>query len=220
MKTELKYLKKITGEHWTGIKFSNRCCGKQKQAGTLCEAIAYSFKESFCLLCREIDCPGALRCLGFTDNDEQLTAHISEEAGAGFSCIRRIIAESPRMVTPVSAVELGEIADPEICVGYISPEAAMKLLRQWQQVFGMRLATALSSFMAICSTVIAAYRDDTLVFSMGCPESRKRGGIASGQMVAALPCKKVALIMQEVSKCRHMNTSVQNAAIALNNSRT
>jgi len=39
-------------------------------------------------------------------------------------------------------------------------------------------------------------------------------------LVAALPREKVTLIMQEISKCRRMNTSVQNAAIALNNSRT
>jgi uncharacterized protein (DUF169 family) len=158
--------------------------------------------------------------LGQCVNDEQLATHITEETGIELQRIRQIIAGSPRMNPPMTAIELGKIGDPEICIGYLRPESAMRLLRQWQQLSGMRFNTVLSTFMAVCSAVVTSYIDHKLVFSLGCPESRQRGGIPPDRLVAALPCSLVTKMMQEVSKCQHMNTNVQNAAITLNNSKT
>jgi len=214
---ELTYLETITGAPWTGLRFSNFGCLEHKQSSTLCEAIARSFRLNFSLLTSDLDCPGALRCLGYKQNEEKMAAHISEETGFDVECIRKIINRSPCMEKAVCAVDLGNAAEPELCAGYISPEAGMKLLRQWQMTYGTCLSTELSSFMAVCSAVVAARKNNALVFSMGCPESRRRGGIAQGQLFAALPRETVNKMMEEKSSCRHMNTSAPAADIALNN---
>jgi uncharacterized protein (DUF169 family) len=216
---ELTYLETITGAPWTGMRFSDHCCSEHKQSGTLCEAIARSFKSNFTLLTSNLDCPGALRCLGFKENEEKMMANITKETGANMECIRNIIACSPRMDKAVYSVELGNSTDPALCAGYLSPEAGMKLLRQWQMMYGRGLSTDLSSFMALCSAVVAACKNNALVFSMGCPESRRRGGVAPGQLFAVLPRATVQNMMEEKSTCRHMNTSAPSAGVALNNSR-
>jgi len=217
---ELIYLETITGAPWTGMRFANHGgCPEHKKIGTLCEAIALSFKAGFNLLTSDLDCPGALRCLGFKQNEEKMAAHIIKETGADAECIRNIIERSPHMEKAVYKVNLGGTDKPELCAGYISSEAGMKLLRQWQMTYGTGLATELSSFMAICSAVVAACKNNALVFSMGCPESRKRGGIAPGQLFAAIPCTMVTNMMEGKSSCRHMNTSVRPAGTALSNSR-
>jgi len=213
---ELDYLETLTGARWTGMRFSDRCCSAPRRCSALCEAIAQSFKESFSMQACDMECPGALRCLGFKVNDEKMVAHISTEAGAAPQSIRAIIAGSSRMEEAVHVVELGAMADPELCVGYVSPEAAMKLLRQWQMLYGRGLAADLSSFMAVCSAVVAAIINDTLVFSLGCPESRKKGGIAPDRLVAALPRRLVHTLMKGIPVCRHMNINAQPADTALN----
>jgi len=216
---EVSYLEKITGTRWTGIRFCRTCRAKQIKIGTLCEAVARSFTEHFCLPAGECTCPGALRSLGYTENEKKMAGHISRETGADMACVSNIIACSPRMGRPVSAVELGNAARPALCAGYISPEAAMKLLRKWQMTFGRELSTKLSSFMAVCSAVVTAYTDFSLVFSMGCPESRRRGGIARDRLFAALPRTMVTNMMKELPECQHMNTSAQPAVIALSSSK-
>jgi uncharacterized protein (DUF169 family) len=213
---ELDYLETLTGARWTGMRFPNRCCATPRRCSTLCEAIAQSFQECFSLQACDMECPGALRCLGFKGNDEKMVAHIATEAGAEPQSIRAIIAGAPRMEKAVRLVELGPMADPELCVGYVSPEAAMKLLRNWQIVHGSGLSADLSSFMAVCSAVVAAIKNDTLVFSLGCPESRKKGGIAPDRLVAVLPRWLGHTLMEGRPACRHMNMNAQPAVSALN----
>ncbi|MBN2106784.1 MAG: DUF169 domain-containing protein [Deltaproteobacteria bacterium] len=214
--SELKYLETLTGARWTGMRFFDRGCAAPRRCSTLCEAIAQSFKESFSLQACEMECPGALRCLGFEGNDEKMVAHISTEAGAAPQSIRAIIAAAPRMEKAVRTVGLGPMADPELCVGYVSPEAAMKLLRNWQIQHGSGLFADLSSFMAVCSAVVAAIKNDTLVFSLGCPESRKKGGIAPDRLVAILPRRLVHTLMEGIPVCRHMNMNAKPAVSGLN----
>jgi len=218
-RTELTYLEALTGAKWTGIGFSDRGFLEHKQSRSLCAAIARSLKESFQLLSSDLRCPGALRCLGIEHMEDTMAAHISEETGADMKRIRNIIAHSPRMEETVFAVELGAKAEPALCAGYIAPEAAMKLLRQWQMVYGTSLSMVLSSFMAVCSAVVAAYKNKTLVFSMGCPESRRKGGIRHGQLFAVLPGSIVRHMQEEIPLCQHMNTSVPAAGTILSNFR-
>jgi len=171
------------------------------------------------LSCYDIDCPGALRSLGRSCNDDQLALHISEEAGIELDRVRRIIAESPRTETSIISIELGRIVKPKMCISYLRPESAMKLLREWQQITGMCLNNNLSGFMAVCSAVAGAYRDRKIVFSLGCPESRRHGSISPDRMVAVVPSAIVTDLMQEDEKCRPMNTSVMSADITSRNSR-
>jgi len=79
-----------------------------------------------------------------------------------------------------------------------SPDAAMRLLRCWQQMMGRRLATRLSGFTAVCASLVAAHQEGQLVFSFGCPDSRRYGGIGPDRLVAALPREVASQMMQEI----------------------
>lgn len=208
---ELSFLEKLTGSRWTGIRFCDSCGAAPRQCSTLCQAIARSFTGRFCLEAQSLACPGALRCLGFAQHDADLAAHMSRESGADPACIRAIMAGTARMQHPAQAVELGAMADPAFCVSYISPEAGMKLLRQWQMLSGRSLAADLSSFMAICSAVVAAGERDSLVFSLGCPESRNKGSVTPDRLVAVVPRGVVKSIMQGLRACRHMEKDARPA---------
>lgn len=208
---ELRFLENLTGSRWTGVRFCDRCGPAPRRCSTLCQAIARSFSGRFCLEAQRLECPGALRCLGLAQHDDDLSAHIARESGADPACIRAIIAGTARLRNPVQAVELGDMADPAYCVSYITPEAAMKLLRQWQMLSGRSLAADLSSFMAICSAVVAAGERDSLVFSLGCPESRKKGSVTPGLLVAALPRSIVKSMMRGLPACRHMPVDARPA---------
>jgi uncharacterized protein (DUF169 family) len=213
--SELQYLEHLTGTQWSGIRFCQQCFLHRQRSSALCQAIARSFSGRLCLSSREMDCPGALRALGVYTDDEKITAHIAQEAAADPQRVAAIVARSPRMRGPVEAVELGDLADPELCIGYIAPEKAMELLRKWQTVYASALAANLSSFMAICSAVTGAYINNTLVFSLGCPESRKKGAVAPGMLVAVMPRAMVTGMMQEVTECRHVHTDAVPAGKAL-----
>lgn len=216
---EREYLMNLTGTPWTGVRFCSACSPCEGKS-TLCEAIGCSFGHSFCLRAADIQCPGALRSLGLPGEDAQLAAHIAAETGAAAAHIRSIVAATPRMDRPVAAIELGDLPAPGLFVGYLPPEAAMNLLRQWQQQTGKRLKTEISSFMAVCSALIAAVQGDAPVFSLGCPESRKKGGIPPGHMTVVLPHLTVTSMMKGSAKCPHMSTSVLPADTGSNSSRT
>lgn len=216
---EREYLQNLTGTAWTGVRFCNECSPCERKS-TLCEALGCSFGHSFCLRAADIQCPGALRSLGLPGDDAQLAAHIAEETSAEAAHIRSIVAATPRMARPVAAMELGDVPTPELFVGYLQPEDAMNLLRQWQQQTGKRLETTISSFMAVCSALIAALHAAAPVFSLGCPASRKKGGIPPGHLAVILPYLTVTCMMKGSAKCRHMSTSVLPADTGSNSSRT
>ncbi len=217
---ELKYLEILTGEKWTGLRLSYQSCVAANHKVRLCEAIAQSFEQNFTLSSDDISCPGALRSLGNIDNDEQLSRHISKEAGLELNRVLQIIRKSPRMDKPVKSIELGRFNNPEIYISYPRPESAMKLLRQWQQTYGQNLDNTLSGFMAICSAVAGVYNSHKIAFSLGCPESRRYGSISSDRMVAILPHSIIINIIKEDVQCQHMNIDVTTADTTLKNSRT
>jgi len=216
---EFEYLETLTGEQWTGVRFLRRPCAVGAYRFRLCEAVARSFEQDLTLSWHDINCPGALRSLGHADDDEKLAVHISQESGISCECVRRIIAASPRTDTPIISMTLGRIDEPDICIGYLRPEAAMWLLRQWQQTLGKSLENSLTGFMAVCGAVAGAFNDAKIVYSLGCPESRRHGCITADRMVAALPSSIVSDLMREDTRCQRMNTSVMNADIGSKSSR-
>jgi uncharacterized protein (DUF169 family) len=71
----------------------------------------------------------------------------------------------------------------------------MILLRNWQKKSGSRLENSLTSFAAVCSTIIDACNKDTIMFSLGCPESRKVGGIEDDQIAVIIPTNLVSFFV-------------------------
>ncbi len=194
---EWEYLEKLTGHKWTGVRFSRAAHEKIHPFALLCEAVDQSFEKDFVLECAELCCSGALYSLGL-DNDESRMVHrMSGRAGLSPEHTRRIIRETPQLGAGAVSVELGRIDHPDILVSYLTPEAAMWLLRRWQQSSGNRLAASLSAFTALCAAVVEAYNRDMPVFSFGCPDSRAYGGIAEEKLIAAIPFDLATKLWEE-----------------------
>jgi uncharacterized protein (DUF169 family)/predicted Fe-Mo cluster-binding NifX family protein len=198
-------LESATGSQWIGIRFLNSQPADRQQAFSMCEALSRSFEQSLSISCGELSCAGALRTLGHADIDEQLARHIAEASGSDLSHIRRILGQSPRMNRAVTALMMGRIEDAQLYVSYMQPEGAMRVLRLWQQCYGALLDQHLTGFMAVCGAVVAAHHKQSPAFSFGCPESRQRGRIAPGRMVAVLPSAGAADMLRTLNNCQRMN---------------
>ncbi len=205
---EFDFLEKLTGGKWTGLSFLNTYHDGHNRKLRLCEAIAISFSENFVLTLEEIECPGALRSVGFSKSEDLIARHISDETGVVIKDVFRILNVTPRLEHPAKTIRLGKFANPQVYIGYLNPEGAMQLLRRWQMVKRDVLNINLSCFMAVCSTAVAAYTENRMVFSMGCPDSRKHGGISPDMLISAMPGRTAQNLMQETEKCPLMNINV------------
>lgn len=184
---EFEYLEKLTGEKWTGVRFSKVAPIKTQPFDLLCEAVKSSFEDNLALACGELSCHGALCSLGMENDIERMVHRMSERAGLSVEHARRILQATPRLNHGFVSMELGNIGHPDVLVSYLKPVSTMWLLRRWQQFDGNRLAASLSSFTALCAGIVEAYTENKLVFSFGCPDSRAYGGIAEDKMIAAMP---------------------------------
>ena len=188
---ELKLLEERIGGRWTGITFNGDGPVKEdvaKRKMRLCEAIKESYTRPIVLTKDLISCPGALRSLGWTtDLDDKIARKIAEATGTDPDVARRLVSDTPRLERGVS-VTIGSNNSPDIAISYAQPEAAMRLVRLWQQVKGTDLDMAASSVMAVCGSVVAkVHRTNQICLSFGCPDSRKHGAIGRDRLVIGLP---------------------------------
>lgn len=195
--TERQFLEHLTGELWTGVRFLELPSPDARPFGRLCEAVHCSFRNDLTVTCGVLECLGALRSVGLGRHDEQMARQMSEKTGMSLERAQGLLAATPILTRSVPAIQLGPTADPDVLIGYLQPEAAMRLLRCWQQMTGRRLKTELSAFTAVCASLITAYQERQLVFSFGCPDSREYGAIAPDRLVAAVPREMVSQMMQE-----------------------
>jgi uncharacterized protein (DUF169 family) len=169
-----------------------------KHFARLCEAVRCSFQENLTVACGSLECFGALRTLGLGRHDDEMAWQMSEKTGMSLERAKGLLAATPILTGNVRAVELGATDHPDVFVAYLRPEAAMKLLRRWQQITGRRLSAELSAFTAVCASLVTAHHEGRPVFSFGCPDSRQYGGIGPDRLVAALPREVVSQMMQEI----------------------
>ncbi len=108
---------------------------------------------------------------------------------------RKLLKAFRSEITSEEYIEFGNIEQPDVYVSYLYPESAMKILRQWQLNTRSRLNNPITSFASVCSSVVDALNRNSIVFSVGCPESRRVGGIGKEQMAAIVPSKVVCNIL-------------------------
>jgi uncharacterized protein (DUF169 family) len=198
-------VEKTIGGQWTGVKFHGPGDAPEgtRVAGVtgVCEAVAKSFRESIVLPSECIACCGARRSLALEDGDEELVRKIAGDCGIGQALASRAVKETPRLATPPAALSLGRLVDPDVVVGYIRPEAAMRLVRRWQYVHGGGPLVRLSSFMAICGDVlVGAHVSNRLRLSFGCRDSREYGGVDDDRLVVGVPRVLVSFLFEEMAE--------------------
>ncbi len=194
---ERQFLEQLTDSRWTGIRFLEHSSPDAKPCARLCDAVRLSFRENLTVPCETVECLGALRSLGLGHHDQLMAQQVSEKNGMPPQRAQELLNATPVLRGKVRAVELGTVDQPDVFMAYLKPEAAMHLLRRWQRGTGQRLATELSAFTAVCASLVAAYQEGPVIFSFGCPDSRRFGGIEADRLVAALARGAVRRMMQE-----------------------
>jgi uncharacterized protein (DUF169 family) len=192
---EIRLLEEVIGGRWTGIKFHRKNAPNDNLAEKpmrLCEAIKDSHRSPIVLTQNLISCPGALRSLGWmTHNEHNLARKIAEATGTKLEITQKLVADTPHLEGGAS-VTVGTNALPDIIVCYAQPEAAMRLVRQWQIVYGSALDVAASTVMSVCGNVVVkAYMTGRICLSFGCPDSREYGAIGRDRLVIGLPTRLI-----------------------------
>jgi uncharacterized protein (DUF169 family) len=190
--TSISVLEETVGGRWTGANFHFHddvpADVLSPPPARICEAVAESFREPIVQRADGITCCGARRCLALDKGDEELVDRVVAESGIDRSFATRVVGGTPHLAIPPLAISYGVLDPPDVVVGYIQPASAMKLVRQWQQVYGTSPIVRLSTFMAICGdVVVGAYVSNRLRVSFGCRDSRQFGGVEDDRVIVGIP---------------------------------
>jgi uncharacterized protein (DUF169 family) len=193
---EMRLLQEKIGGRWVGITFSHDSAPKEnlaKRPMRLCEAIKESDTTPIVLTRHLLNCPGAQRSLGWmTKDDEKIARKMVESSGIKLEIARKVLASRPRLEEGIESILIGTDNPADIIISYAQPEAAMKLVRRWQQLYGADLQLEVSSMMAICGGVtVRAYTTGRICMSFGCPDSRRCGAIGGDRLAIGLPLSLV-----------------------------
>ncbi len=188
---KIKLLEDKFGAKWTGICLNYGYIPdgvRVKREMRVCEAIAESFDREIILPAYMVNCPGACRSMGLTDNDEELCRMILEKNVVSYDSVYSAVKTVPRTAMPVSSLTLGRFDAPYMVISFMKPGIAMAMVRQWQTVFGKGPEMEISTFLSICGGVMSAIvQKEQMYISLGCPSSRSDGIINSDELVVGLP---------------------------------
>jgi uncharacterized protein (DUF169 family) len=189
---ELRLLEEKVGGWWTGVKFHYDEAPEVKRKRNpmrFCEAVKESRTSPVVLTPDLVDCPGALRSLGWAnEDDETMAAAMAEKSDLAPEVARELIAGTPRLRSKPSAVTVGACDRPDVAISCAQPAAAMNLVRLWQGKTGKTLLAGVSSVMAACGSVaVQAYLTNQVCLSFGCTDSRSYGAIGRHQLIVGLP---------------------------------
>jgi uncharacterized protein (DUF169 family) len=193
---EVKLLEEELGGRWTGIAFHREMPGEENFAKwpmRLCQAIKESYTKPIVLTRELINCPGGLRSLGWTVNqDEAIAQRMVQAAGIKPDTALELVRKTPCLNGDIAAVSVGVNNSPDIVLSYAQPEVAMRLVRRWQQVYGTELSVKASGVMAVCGAVVVrAYKSGDICLSFGCPDSRQYGAIGRDRLAISLPVQLI-----------------------------
>ena len=192
----INQVKQLFGNKSTGITINaEEYNSLRKPVNQLkfCEAVNYSFDTPILLNAEKIGCPGARRSLGIEDGGNELIKTISKNTKIPVSYVRNGLDNIPVIQTPISNIVLGLSEEmenkiqPDIFIAYTSPEIIMNFMHQAARL-KIKPYIAPYSLHSICGNVFArAYGKNVISISLGCPESRKFGGVNREEMIIGIP---------------------------------
>ena len=154
-----------------------------------CEAVSRASEGEWILTPETVCCAGAQRCFGWVKGaDRDLAWDLAEKLEVSPTTAGTVIADVPVLPEKFDAVWVGTDTAPDVYVSYVRPEAALRIVRTWQRIYGTSLPVRISGVMSVCgSAVVNSYVNHTISLTFGCPDSRRYGGIRPEQLVLALP---------------------------------
>ena len=112
-----------------------------------------------------------------------------------------LISSVPVVNNPCSAISLSQDDNADVFITYTAPKSATQFVRLWQKVTSQNLNIEMSGIMSVCgNTVVRSYINQEICLSLGCPDSRKYGGIKRDQLVIRIPNRLAKLLFKGMNK--------------------
>jgi uncharacterized protein (DUF169 family) len=201
---EITILEKTFGGRWCGITFDNDSNDgnpgrKPAYPLSFCEAVAKAKKGTIEITPEMMDCPGGRRSLGWENDEEGLIASIARETQFERETVRSILAKTPKLDSTVTSITVGTDVTADVVLSFAQPEAIMKLIREWQNVYGTLASVETSGFLSVCGMVaVKAFVTGELAISFGCPNSRRDSGIGRDRLIVGIPRKEITKLCENV----------------------
>lgn len=186
-----KQISKLLGAKQIGVKFNGEQLVYNPPINPIrfCEACITSINNPMTLKKEDIACHGARRSFGFSvKNDEKLANHISEETNISLPFILNALKEIPIMDISVENIMLGYIEKPDIIIAFVKPDKITKLTLLYNLHFAESPLISPYLFMSVCANVaVQTFITKKMCVSLGCPESRKFGGVLEDEVIVGFP---------------------------------
>ena len=180
---------KISHSSWVAVKFQERISFPGIASMRFCEAVHKAQKENLSLSPANLCCDGARRCFRWLkDSDKELAQRLSRKTNLDQGVAYGLIKNVPILNKNTTEICLGVHIQGDVYISYASPEAVMKMIRNWQKMTIQNLRVDISGIMSVCGNVaVRSYLGQCISISFGCPDSREYGGIEQDQLVIGLP---------------------------------
>lgn len=189
--SDVRTLEEQFGGWWCGVRFGEGGSARRVPETPplrFCEAVAASRTAPITLTPERLNCPGASRCLGWSQAEDAVAQGLADQAGLSIEVAREVLRNTPHLDPGIEEVTFGTYEAPDVVIAFTQPELAMRLLRVWQGPRGFPLHVQASSFMSVCGAVaVRAYLSGQVCMSFGCPEARRCGSIGRDRLVVGLP---------------------------------
>ena len=198
---EIQFLENRFGGRWCGIVFDRNCTGegpKTHEQMPFCKALAKSQSWPIELTREIVNCPGGSYSMGWGDGGKQFSKSFATKAGLEIDIAELIVRQTPRLNGDIERVVVGTRNDPDVFISFAQPETVMKIIHQWQSLYGSQIMIETSGYLSLCSSVaVNAFLSDRICLSFGCPDSRKHTKIGRDRLIIGLSRRLADLFRQE-----------------------
>lgn len=189
-KLKIQFGRKCSGINLNGrIATTNLPDKKMK----FCEAVHYSFDVPLQITGQNINCQGALRSLGFRNNDSELSETISAKNHVPLPYVQHALRKIPVLTKKIEHVNLGitiemeSVITPDMYILFVNPVHVTRIMQSLAK-HEITPFSADYAFLSICGNVFAyTYMNQQVSISFGCPESRLYGGVENNEVVVGIP---------------------------------
>jgi uncharacterized protein (DUF169 family) len=201
---ETRFLENRFGGRWCGIKFdwdgNGQDCS-EKRPISFSQAIAQSQNWPIALTQELMDCPGGSYSLGWYEDVNCFPKQLAKKSGLLIGKAEGIINQTAHLNGEVKQVVIGVRNKPDVLISLAQPEIVMKIIQQWQRLYGCHIMIETSGYMSICSSVaVRAFLTDQICISFGCSDSRKRTKIGRDRLIIGFSRRRVALLQKHVDE--------------------
>jgi len=182
---------------------------KPQEPLSFCQAVK-KVKETHAslMLTRDtLSCPAARYVLGFEPVDvldECLNNLVSSNRFNDHEAAYNALTSVPRITENTSSVTLSRYdCSPDVYILYLKPIQLMRVIQAIQRRYTDPLRLEIPGVVPVCGgCAVTPYISNRITVSLGCDDSRQRGGIDEDQLVLGVPQSKADPLAQTLKELK------------------